>query len=127
MRQLEIQGPVWRAPSVREVLRGLPFLHHVPPDMFDWMLERGQLLGEFCGGSSGRPVVRSKMRRRRVFIYGLVYCFVGWQRCRSGSTCCNCCCRRPNACAEYTSGEVIWAPAQPGAGRGRELGLFIVG
>jgi hypothetical protein len=49
MRQLEIQGPVWRAPSVREVLRGLPFLHHVPPDMFDWMLERGQLLGKLCG------------------------------------------------------------------------------
>ena len=46
MRQLEIQGPVWRAPSVREVLRGLPFLHHVPPDVFDWMLECGQLRGE---------------------------------------------------------------------------------
>ena len=33
---------------------------------------------------------------------------------------------RPHACAEYTSGEVIWAPVQPGAGRSRELGLFIV-
>lgn len=45
-RQLEIRGPVWRAPSVREVLRGLPFLHHVPQPLFEWLLERGRLLGE---------------------------------------------------------------------------------
>ncbi|KAL4858875.1 Protein ACTIVITY OF BC1 COMPLEX KINASE 3 [Chlorella vulgaris] len=43
-RQLEIRGPVWRAPSVREVLRGLPFLHHVPQYIFDWLLDCGQLL-----------------------------------------------------------------------------------
>jgi hypothetical protein len=61
-RQLEIQGPVWRAPSVREVLRGLPFFHHVPQSLFNWLLEQGQLLGEpwgvavLAGCSAGAPV-----------------------------------------------------------------------
>jgi hypothetical protein len=31
--------------AVREVLRGLPFLHHVPQYIFDWLLDCGQLLG----------------------------------------------------------------------------------
>ena len=29
-RELELSGPTWRAPSVVEVLRSLPFLHHLP-------------------------------------------------------------------------------------------------
>ncbi|GAB4814387.1 hypothetical protein N2152v2_001433 [Parachlorella kessleri] len=53
VRQLELQGPVWRAPSVREasgatalpwVLRSLPFLHSVPEHVFEVLLDKGQLL-----------------------------------------------------------------------------------
>lgn len=49
-RQLEIRGPVWRAPSVREVLRGLPFLAHLAEPLFDALLDRGALLGAPAGG-----------------------------------------------------------------------------
>ena len=45
MRQLEVQGPTWRAPSVAEVLRSLPFFHHLPQAIFDALLEHGCLLG----------------------------------------------------------------------------------
>lgn len=44
--RLEIQGPTWTAPSVQQVLRSLPFLHHVPREVFDAVLERGTLKGE---------------------------------------------------------------------------------
>ena len=46
---------MWRAPSVVEVLRGLPFLHHLPATLFDWLLERGQLLGDAGGPVQAAP------------------------------------------------------------------------
>ncbi|PSC69954.1 Sodium hydrogen exchanger 7 [Micractinium conductrix] len=81
-RQLEIQGPVWRAPSVREVLRGLPFLAHVPEPVFDALLERGTLL-EYTQGDliwegsapAGGGKRAGKARREgglHIVVYGLV-------------------------------------------------------
>ncbi|PRW44236.1 Sodium hydrogen exchanger 7 [Chlorella sorokiniana] len=73
-RRLEIQGPVWRAPSVREVLRGLPFLQQVPEPLFDALLDRGQLI-EFSRGEViwAPPQAPNKAGDGlHIVIYGLV-------------------------------------------------------
>ena len=51
-RQLELRGPTWQAPSVQHVLRALPFLHAVPDEVFERILEAGILQRE-------RPVLAS--------------------------------------------------------------------
>lgn len=38
-RRLELLGPVWRAPSLMEVLRQLPFLRGQPPGMVDFFVK----------------------------------------------------------------------------------------
>jgi hypothetical protein len=47
IRRLEIRGPVWQAPSVRQLLRALPFLHHAPENVLEIILERGSLCRKF--------------------------------------------------------------------------------
>ena len=44
------------SPAVREVLRGLPFLAHLPEPLFDALLERGQLLGALWWGRAGNAL-----------------------------------------------------------------------
>jgi hypothetical protein len=38
-RRLELLGPVWRAPSLMEVLRQLPFLRGQPEGMVDFFVK----------------------------------------------------------------------------------------
>jgi chromate transporter len=43
VRRLELRGPFWKAPSVRQVLLSLPFLAHAPPEMFELVMSQGRL------------------------------------------------------------------------------------
>jgi hypothetical protein len=70
-RRLELLGPVWRAPSLRQVLRGLPFMRE-QPDHVQQAFARCELLSAhvnrcgvavwvghssiFCGGSGGAAI-----------------------------------------------------------------------
>ena len=56
---------------MREVLRGLPFLHHVPALLFDWLLERGELL-EYAQGETIWEPDPALQHGLYVVVYGLV-------------------------------------------------------
>ena len=117
VRQLELRGPTWRAPSgmlslqalgvprlpwplrspppppharaVREVLHSLPFLHSSPPRLVDYILEHGSLRGALGGGGGGG---------------------CGWAP-SVWSTPTDAC--HEHAHAEFCSGDVIWDPHAP--------------
>lgn len=48
-RELGLAGPTWRAPSVVEVLRGLPFLHHAPQASTAAAMLIALTLADACG------------------------------------------------------------------------------
>eukprot|EP00878_Enallax_costatus_P024415 GHUV01026053.1.p1 GENE.GHUV01026053.1~~GHUV01026053.1.p1 ORF type:complete len:446 (+),score=124.99 GHUV01026053.1:140-1339(+) len=43
-RRLELLGPVWKAPSLREVLRQLPFMREQPEQVVDFFVRYGHLM-----------------------------------------------------------------------------------
>ena len=47
-RRLELLGPVWKAPSLREVLRQLPFMREQPEQVVDFFLRCVNTGKEVC-------------------------------------------------------------------------------
>jgi hypothetical protein len=67
-RRLELLGPVWRAPSLLEVLRQLPFMRGQPQRVLDFLVRcvgackgahaRARVQGRACKGARARAHVQ---------------------------------------------------------------------